>query len=75
MESSSYFDTHGLKWKGNNLYTILPIGVAIDVFYQRQLRQLEESVARQKAESKLSQLCAAREPLLTAGRPATPPAG
>ena len=73
VEPSSYFDKHGLKWKGNNLYTILPIGVAIDAFYQRQLWQLEESTARQEANVKLSRLCAAQEPPLTAGRPATPP--
>ena len=41
VESSSYFDKRGLKWKGNNLYTILPVRVAMDVFYQRQLHQLE----------------------------------
>ena len=41
VESSSYFDKHGMKWKGNNLYTILPVGVAMDAFYQRQLHQLE----------------------------------
>lgn len=73
VESSSYFDKHGLKWRGNNLYTILPIGVAMDAFYQRQLRQLEVSAAKQEADAKLSRLCAAQEPLLTAGRPATPP--
>lgn len=73
VESSSYFDKHGLKWKGNNLYMILPIGVAMDAFYQRQLRQLELSVAKQEANAKLSRLCAAQEPLLTTGRPAIPP--
>lgn len=35
VERSSYFDKRGMKWKGNNLYTILPIGVAMDAFYQR----------------------------------------
>ncbi len=37
---SSYFDKHGMKWKGNNLYTILPIGLAVDIFHQRQLHRL-----------------------------------
>ena len=46
VESSSYFDKHGMKWKGNNLYTILPVGVAMDVFYQRQLHQLELDAER-----------------------------
>lgn len=73
VEPSSYFDKHGLKWKGNNLYTILPIGVAMDVFYQRQLRRLEVSVAKQEADTKLSRLCAAQESPLTAGQPTTPP--
>ena len=46
VESSSYFDKHGMKWKGNNLYTILPVGVAMDAFYQRQLHQLELNAER-----------------------------
>ncbi len=46
VESSSYFDKHGMKWKGNNLYTILPVRAAVDTFHQRQLRQLELDVER-----------------------------
>lgn len=49
-EPSGYFDKYGPKWKGNNLYTILPVGAAMDALYQRQLWQLEESVARQEDE-------------------------
>lgn len=41
VEPSSYFDKHGMKWKGNNLYTILPVRLAADAFHQRQLHQLE----------------------------------
>jgi len=41
VEASSYFDKHGMKWKGNNLYTILPLQSAVDIFYQRQFYQLE----------------------------------
>ena len=41
VESSSYFDKHGMKWKGNNLYTILPVRSAADAFHQRQLQRLE----------------------------------
>ena len=37
MERTSYFDGHGPKWNGNNLYTILPTRCAVDVFYQQQL--------------------------------------
>jgi len=48
VESSSYFDKCGMKWKGNNLYTILPISAAMDEFYQRQLRQLELDTERSR---------------------------
>ena len=48
VESSNYFDKHGLKWKGNNLYTILQVGVAMDAFYQRQLHQLELDAERRR---------------------------
>ncbi len=41
VEASSYFDKCGMKWKGNNLYTILPISLAVDIFHQHQLHQLE----------------------------------
>ena len=41
VESSSYFDKRGMKWKGNNLYTILPVRSAVDMFHRQQLRQLE----------------------------------
>ena len=40
-EHTSYFDGHGLKWNGNNLYTVLPTQCAVDVFYQQQLHQLK----------------------------------
>ena len=48
VEPSNYFDKRGLKWKGNNLYTILPVGVAMDAFYQRQLHQLELDAERRR---------------------------
>jgi len=41
VEPSNYFDKRGMKWKGNNLYTILPIGLAVDIFHQRQLYRLD----------------------------------
>ena len=55
VEPSSYFDKRGMKWKGNNLYTILPVRAAMDAFHQRQLHQLELDaergrVLRQQAE-------------------------
>lgn len=35
-EFSRYFDERGMKWKGNNLYTILPIQCAVEVYHRRQ---------------------------------------
>ncbi len=46
VESSGYFDKCGMKWKGNNLYTILPVRPAVDAFHQQQLRQLELDAER-----------------------------
>jgi len=46
VEPSSYFDRRGMKWKGNNLYTILPIRIAMSAFCQQQLRQLELDAKR-----------------------------
>ena len=48
MEHSQYFDKHGMKWKGNNLYTILPTRQAVDAYHQRQLRQLELDAERRR---------------------------
>lgn len=48
VESSSYFDKRGMKWKGNNLYTILSVRPAVDTFHQRQLRQLELDAERRR---------------------------
>ena len=46
VEASSYFDKRGMKWKGNNLYTILPVRSAVDTFHRRQLCQLELDAER-----------------------------
>ena len=48
VESSSYFDKRGMKWKGNNLYTILPVRSAVDAFHQRQLHQLDLATERRR---------------------------
>jgi len=48
MEHSRYFDQCGMKWKGNNLYTILPTRCAIDEFHQQQLDQLELDAERRR---------------------------
>ena len=52
VERTSYIDHNGMKWNGNNLYTILPIRQAADAFYQRQLAELELAVAQQRARRK-----------------------
>ena len=49
VESSSYFDKRGMKWQGNNLYTILPVRSAVDALHQRQLRQLDLEAERRRA--------------------------
>ena len=67
VEASSYFDKRGLKWKGNNLYTILPVSVAVEEFHRRQIRQLDAEVERRKAQAQLSRLCAVQKPHFTAG--------
>ena len=41
VENTSYIDRHGMKWNGNNLYTVLPIQRAMDYCYQQQLLRLE----------------------------------
>ena len=48
MEYSSYFDKRGMKWTGNNLYTILPTQRAMDAFHQRQLDRLELDAERRR---------------------------
>ena len=40
MEQTQYFDKRGMKWNGNNLYTILPVSAVVEVFHRRQLDQL-----------------------------------
>lgn len=48
VERTTYMDANGMKWNGNNLYTILPIQQAVDAFYQRQLDRLEQEAAQQR---------------------------
>ena len=48
VERTSYIDSNGLKWNGNNLYTILPIQQAADAFNQRQIDKLELATERQR---------------------------
>lgn len=48
VEHTTYMDANGMKWNGNNLYTILPIQQAAEAFYQRQLDRLEQEAAQQR---------------------------
>ena len=48
MEYSQYLDRRGMKWNGNNLYTILPMQRAMDAFHQRQLCYLELEAQRRE---------------------------
>ena len=64
MEHSQYFDKHGMKWKGNNLYTILPMQLAMDAFYQRQFQQIEQT---KRSRIKARRLTAARQPTTARG--------
>jgi len=43
VELSRYFDKHGMKWKGNNLYTILPISAAVEDYHQRNVIKLSKN--------------------------------
>ncbi len=47
VEHTSYMDDKGMKWNGNNCYTILPIQQATDEFYQQAMNRLKEDVERQ----------------------------
>lgn len=48
VEHTSYIDNKGMKWNSNNLYTILPIQMAMDHCYQQQMLQLEERAFMQQ---------------------------
>ena len=47
VESSSYYDSRGMKWKGNNCYTILPTRAVLAALYQEQLNHLELDAERE----------------------------
>ena len=53
VEHTSYLDSHGMKWNGNNQYTILPIQMTLDCYYQQQMLQLEEQPKWQQAKKRL----------------------
>lgn len=53
VERTSYLDSHGMKWNGNNQYTILPIQITLDCYYQQQMNQLEEQQKWQQTKKSL----------------------
>ena len=80
VEPSSYFDKRGMKWTGNNLYTILPTQRAVDTFHQQQLDQLELDAERRRVRKRQEThdhrhpravLCAPLAPGASAPAPAT----
>ena len=48
VERTSYIDNKGMKWNGNNCYTILPIRAAVEAFHRKQLEKLEEAVEQEQ---------------------------
>ena len=72
-ESTTVVTRDGRKRNGTLRYYIRPIREAVDHYHERQLCQLELDTERQKAQARLSRLCAAQEPPLPAGHPTTPP--
>ena len=71
-ERTSIMTKDGRKWNGCLRYHILPIQMSINQFTERQLRRLEVGAARQKAQAKLSRLCRAQEPSVSAANPQRP---
>lgn len=57
MERTSYIDKQGMKWNGNNCYTILPIRQVVDCFHQSQMARLDQVTELQR----ITKLLAKRE--------------
>ena len=55
VENTSYLDSHGMKWNGNNRYTVLPIQAAVDYCYRQQMHRLEEQRTWQRVQKHLEQ--------------------
>ena len=62
MEHSRYIDRRGMKWKGNNLYTIRPVSEAVEIYHERQLEKLKQTTARQEAQVRAEKLGVAFTP-------------
>lgn len=63
----------GRSRNGTLLYNIRPIQEAVDCFHEQQMQTLEESVARQKAQARLSPPCAPCVSFSKAEQAPTPP--
>ncbi len=48
IETTSVITKSGLKRNGSLRYTIRPIQEVVELYYQRQLHRLEETVARSR---------------------------
>ena len=55
IQNTSYIDGRGMKWNGNNQYTILPIQAAMDHCYQQKMIRLEEQQKWQQTQALLVQ--------------------
>ena len=53
-ENTTVTTRDGLKRNGNLLYTICPIQLALDRFYEQQLTQMDVAAARQRAAKALT---------------------
>lgn len=62
MEHSQYLDWRGMKWNGNNLYTVLPTQRAVEAFHQRQLCHLELEAQRRKLRKQQERRACQRTP-------------
>ena len=51
VETTSIFTRDGRKMNGSLLYTIRPIREAVELYQERQLRKLEDTVERSKVKS------------------------
>lgn len=54
IQNTSYIDGRGMKWNGNNQYTILPIQAAMDHCYQQKMIRLEKQQKWQQAQALLT---------------------
>ena len=61
-ERTSIMTKDGRKWNGCLRYHILPIQLVIERYTERQLKELELSTARLKAQAKLARLGVAQGP-------------